>query len=673
MTITEEILQLEDELKDAELNYRLGLGSSLSDIEFDLKSKKLAKLYNGNIPTDSIIYKVGSDNIIKGFKKINHLCSMLSLDNTYSEQEFEEWFNKLNFKYKNAVSFFVQEKIDGCSLSCVYENGSLVRIVTRGDGKQGEDITSNLQCISGIPAVLAEKDQCKIPDIIEIRGEVYMTYAEFNRINEELEKQNEKLYANPRNLTAGTIKLLDSNESNKRKLNFIVHSIGFFEYKNNQYKICDLNHFQNLCHNWGFECVRTECATIDNNTSKIECLNKIKKLIAEFDKNRKLLKYPTDGAVIKIQDFDIQKELGYTNKVPKWAIAYKFEAEKAKTKIKSITLQVGRTGAITPVAELEPVELSGSIVKRATCHNIDEMISRDIRVGDNVFIEKSGEIIPYIIGPVKEDRTVNILPYVFNEKCPICGSKAIKIGDLKHWYCSNNQCPAIIQAQMEHFVSRDCMNIDGLSSAWIKNFIDAGLLKEFADLYHITKSDFMKLDRMGEKLASKLFNNIENSKFVEPWRFLHAIGVSGVGKTMAKEIMSYFNNDFNKLCTIASDKKLKIDEFLKIPNIAEKTAKDIVRFFNTNIGMINKLLNILTFDTTGYNSIGKWSGKIFVITGTHDVSRDELIQDIEREGGKVTGSVSKKTNYLLLGKDPGSKYDKALKLGIKIIKNLNEI
>ncbi len=656
----EEIKQLEEELEQYEMAYRLGMPTGVSDEEYDKKYKHLQELYGDNVDKDSILNRIIPDTV-DGFEKVNHEIKMLSLDNTYNKNELDNWINHIDNKKS---SLLVQRKIDGCSLSCVYVKGKLQRIVTRGDGITGENITSNIDCIKDIPTILSKWDDgSEIPDLIEIRGEVYMTYEEFNRINNELEKNNEKLYANPRNLTAGTIKLLNPNDAKKRQLNFIVHSIGAYkENINNVYhKINYLHDFYVFCEAWGFKVVDTEY---------IETYEKLWDIINKFDNDRKELKYPTDGAVIKVDSFSYQKELGNTSKVPKWAIAYKYEAEKAKTKIKSITLQVGRTGAITPVAELEPVELSGSVVKRATCHNIDEMIARDIRIGDNIWIEKSGEIIPYIIGPVKEDRTPDIVPFIFNKKCPICGSEAIQYPGLKHWFCSNSECPGVLQTKMEHFVSRNCLNIEDVSGAWIEKFIQSGFLKTFIDFFKLTKEQLLTLDRMGDKLADKIITNISKSSYTESWRLLHAIGIEGVGKTISKDVLKSYDNDFISLYQDCQNKETT--KLFTLNTIGPVVKNNIFNYFYQN-KEIKELLNYISFKVTQIPSFSKLSGKTICITGTHEVSRDELIQEIENLGGKVVGSVSKKTDYLLLGKDPGSKYAKAIKLGTKIITNLNEI
>ena len=654
MNKAEEIKQLEEELEQYEMAYRLGMPTGVSDEEYDKKYKHLRELYDGNIDKDSIINRIIPDTV-EGFEKVNHITKMLSLDNTYNKDELSDWLAHID---ENKSFLLIQRKIDGCSLSCVYRNGKLQRILTRGDGIIGEDITSNIGCIDGIPRNLIGETK-NIPDFIEIRGEVYMTYDEFNRINSELEKNNEKLYANPRNLTAGTIKLLNPNDAKQRKLNFIVHSIG--AYKTNFNSIACLGDFYDRCTSWGFKIVDTEF--VKNNDYLWEIINK-------YDNDRKHLNYPTDGAVIKVDRFDYQKELGNTSKVPKWAIAYKYEAEKAKTKIKSITLQVGRTGAITPVAELEPVELSGSIVKRATCHNIDEMIARDIRIGDNIWIEKSGEIIPYIIGPVKEDRTPDIVPFIFNKKCPVCGSEAIQYPGLKHWFCSNSECPGVLQTKMEHFVSRNCLNIEDVSGAWIEKFIQSGFLKTFIDFFKLTKEQLLTLDRMGDKLADKIITNISKASYTESWRLLHAIGIEGVGKTISKDVLKSYDNDFILLYKDCQNKDTT--KLFTINAGGPIIKNNIFNFFHNN-KEIEELLKYISFKANEIPTFSKLSGKTICITGTHDISRDDLIQEIENLGGKVVGSVSKKTDYLLLGKEPGSKYAKAIKLGTKIITNLNEI
>ena len=516
------IKQLEDELEEAEVEYRLGNNTKFSDKEFDLKCRELTKLYNNNIPENSILNRIVAINN-NDFEKINHLIPMLSLNNTYNESDLKKWFDNINDKYSLNTEFLIQEKVDGCSLSCVYEKGKLKYIVTRGDGFTGENILCNKFIIANIPDIIP------FDKTIDIRGEVYMEYDEFERINKSIIENNDTPYANPRNLTAGTIKLLDKNIIKNRSLKFKVHSIGFCEKNYN-----NLIEFYDDCKKWNFDVIEN---LICNN------FNNIVNSINIIENKRKQLKYPIDGAVIKINDIHTQKILGNTSKSPKWGIAYKYEAEKAKTKIKNITLQVGRTGAITPVAELEPVYLSGSLIKRATCHNIEEMILRDIRIGDNVIIEKSGEIIPYIIEPVITDRDENIKPYTFNKKCPVCNSDAIQYNGLKHWYCSNKNCPGVLQSKMEYFVSKNCMNIEDISCGLIKKLINAGYLHTYEDFYKLDKEQLLNIERIGEKLADKIIYNIKKSLYIEPWRFLCSLGISGVGKSISKNIMNVFNNN----------------------------------------------------------------------------------------------------------------------------------
>ena len=650
-SIEDQIKNLEAKLEQAEMDYCLGVNSGLSDREFDEQCVVLRKLYNNNIPEDSILNRI-TLNTTDEFKKEQHKTPMLSLSNTYNTDELLDWINKTfsKFTYEDEDNIFcVQEKIDGCSLSCVYENGILKRIVTRGDGTIGEDITCNKFIIEGIPDTIPHNTT------IDIRGEVYMEYNEFNRINDELIKNGEEPYKNPRNLTAGTIKILDKNIIKDRKLKFIVHTLGSSEIP-----YFYLDEFYCDCKLWGFNIVYTKYCNKNTVCSGVK----------NIEIRRENLPYPIDGAVIKLDSIENQKYLGNTSKSPRWGIAYKYEAEKVRTKVLNITLQVGRIGTITPVAELEPVEISGSVVKRATCHNIDEMIARDIRIGDYVWIEKSGEIIPYILGPIKEERTADVVPYVFNEKCPICGSKAIQFPGLKQWYCSNFDCPGVLQVIMEHFVSRNCMDITDVSGAWIEKFIKAGFLKEFADFFKLTKEQLLTLERMGDKLADKIISNISKATYIEPWRLLHSIGIKGIGKTIAKDVLKAYDNDFNALfndCQL--EHPIKLYTINTIGNVAKQSL--YTGLFNNN--EVKHLLEHITFKITNIPAFSKLAGKTICITGTHDISRDELIQEIENLGGKVVGSVSKKTDYLLLGKDPGSKYTKAIKLGTKIITNLNEI
>ena len=648
------IIELEQQLKQYEIDYRNGQ-PTISDFEYDMYVSELRDLYSGDIPSESILNKIISDTPIEGFEKTQHLSPMLSLSNTYNKDELTSWLKTTNSVYNTQnilYRYFVEQKIDGCSLSCVYENGKLKRIVTRGDGITGEDITCNKFIIDGIPD--------KLPDSkinIDIRGEVYMEYAEFERINKELIDKGEEPYANPRNLTAGTIKLLDRDVIKTRHLKFFAHTLG-----ENNLDIEDLTQFVDYCNQWGIKfapgyycCGRDVFESID----KIENI-------------RKDLPYPIDGAVIKHILLSKQKQLGVTSKSPKWGIAYKYEAEKAEAKVLGITLQVGRTGQITPVAELSPTQLSGSIVKRATCHNIDEMISRDIRIGDTVLIEKSGDVIPYLIKSLPEKRESSSVPYVFDEKCPVCGSKAIKYGNKKAWYCSNDCCPSKLQQRFEYFVSRNCMNIEGVSGKLIEKFISQGILKRFNDLYTITYKDIVGLEKLGETSANNIINAIQTSKNTELWRLIAAIGLPGIGKTNAK--------------AIADDCKT-VDEFIRrlqdsncamwfrgIGSIGDIISNDIAEWatVQSNIEELINLISVLNIRSVEIKS-GKLSGKKICITGTFSQPRETLIQIIEANGGKFVSSVSKKTDYLLAGEDCGSKLKKAQQLNISIIANLSDL
>lgn len=647
----ERIKELEHLITYHEQLYRDG-HPEISDFEYDLMVSELKDLYSGNIPLDSILNKIVSSTPVEKFEKVEHLTPMLSLSNTYNIDELQDWINKTTSQLQDTNIqdlYCVQEKIDGCSLSCVYENGKLMRVETRGDGVIGEDIICNKFIIENIPDLLPNNIT------IDIRGEVYMEYNEFKRINDLLIQNNEEPYANPRNLTAGTIKLLDRNVLNTRKLKFIVHTFGS---SNKQYN--KLSEFYNDCCVWGFKVVNTRYCSFNN----------IIQAVNDIDVLRKQLTYPIDGAVIKLNDIINQNTLGITSKSPKWGIAYKYEAEKAETKILNITLQVGRTGQITPVAELLPVQLSGTIVKRATCHNIDEMIARDIRVNDTVLIEKSGEIIPYIIKSLPEKRDNTSQPYIFDEKCPVCGSKAIKHGNKKSWYCSNIKCPSVLQQKFEYFVSRNCMNIEGISGKLIEKLISHNMLTKFSDLYNITYQDIIKLDKIGNVSANNIINAINTSKNCELWRVINGIGLPGIGKTNAKAIAQDCGT-IDEFRRRLSDDNCAM-RFKGIGSIGDIISQDIADSSSEYVLIVDDLMPYLQIKQQLITT-GKLSGLKICITGTFNQSRETIIQMIENAGGKYVTSVSKKTNILLAGENCGSKLKKAQQLHIPIVASVSEL
>lgn len=650
------IEELEHIIAYHEKLYRDG-NPEISDFEYDIMVSELRDLYSGNIPNDSILNKIIASTPVDKFEKTEHLTPMLSLSNTYNIDELQDWLSKTSEQLHNQYNTFcVQEKIDGCSLSCIYEHGKLKRIVTRGDGVVGEDITCNKFIIDNIPDTLTNDET------IDIRGEVYMEYNEFKRINDELIKNNDEPYANPRNLTAGTIKLLDRNIIKTRKLKFIVHTFG-----SSTTPYYFLEEFYEDCKRWGFKTVNTIYCYGDSNSNS----NSVIQAINNIDNLRKTLPYPIDGAVVKLDSIEEQNKLGNTSKSPRWGIAYKYEAEKAEAKVLNITLQVGRTGQITPVAELSPVQLSGTIVKRATCHNIDEMIARDIRINDTVLVEKSGEIIPYIIKSLPEKRDINSKPYVFDEKCPICGAKAVKHGDKKSWYCSNKHCPSVLQQKFEYFVSRNCMNIEGVSGKLIEKLISQGILNEFSDLYNITYQDIIKLEKIGETSANNILTAINKSRDCELWRVINSIGLPGIGKTNAKAIAQDCG-DVDEFLRRLKDENCAT-WFKGIGSIGDIISQDIADSANEFIAIVEQLIQVLHVQTCNTLSTGKLSGKKICITGVFEQPRDTLIQIIESAGGKYVSSISKKTDYLLAGEDCGSKLKKAQQYNIPIVHSISEL
>lgn len=653
--------ELEQKILQYEKSYRNGV-PEITDFEFDMLVNELRGLYAGIIPNDSVLNKIISDTPIDKFEKTQHKTPMLSLSNTYNKQELKDWLINVKSKFKpdETVYVCVQEKVDGCSLSCIYEKGKLKRIVTRGDGLIGEDITANKFIIDGIPDVLPNPFD-KVD--IDIRGEVYMEYSEFERINDELIKNNEEPYANPRNLAAGTIKLLDRDIVKNRHLKFIVHTISDYPLDNEIYN--GLGDYYSELKKCGFNVVSTMYTPILS-------FDTIFKEIDNFEKDRASLKYPIDGCVIKINSFTQQEFVGNTSKSPRWGIAYKYEAEKAEAKVLSITLQVGRTGQITPVAELTPTQLAGSVVKRATCHNIDEMIARDIRVGDTVLIEKSGDVIPYLIKSLPEKRDNNSQPYIFDEKCPICGSKAIKHGDKKAWYCSNISCPSILQQRFEYFVCRNCMNIEGVSGKLIEKFISHGILKEFKDLFTLEYKDIINLEKLGETSANNIINAIQTSKNTELWRVIASIGIPGIGKTNAKAIANNCKT-IDEFIRRIKDNNIAI-WFNGIGSIGDIISTDIAEYFKDE-NKLNEVLNLVSvLNIKGVaSSNGKLVGKKICITGTFDQPRETIINIIETNGGKFVSSVSKKTDYLIAGENCGSKLKKAQQYNVPIVHDITDL
>lgn len=627
----------------------------ISDKEFDDLMRELQDLekehpeyQDDNSPT----MRVGSD-LNKNFTQVAHKYPMLSLGNTYSENEVTDFYERVKKALNEEFEICCELKYDGTSISLTYEDGKLVRAVTRGDGEKGDDVTDNVKTIRTIPLVL----HGNYPKSFEIRGEILMPWVVFEELNREKEAREEPLFANPRNAASGTLKLQNSAIVASRKLD------AYLYYLLGEELPCD-GHYENLqaAASWGFK--------TSEHARKAHSLEEVFEYINYWNTERKNLPVATDGIVLKVNSLRQQKNLGFTAKSPRWAIAYKFQAERALTRLNKVTYQVGRTGAVTPVANLDPVQLSGTIVKRASLHNADIIEGLDLHIGDMVYVEKGGEIIPKITGVDKDARSMLIGEKVkFITHCPECGSKLIRFeGEAAHYCPNETACPPQIKGKIEHFISRKAMNIDGLGPETVDMFYRLGLIKDTADLYRLKTDDIKNLERMGEKSAENIVNGIAASKEVPFERVLFALGIRFVGETVAKKIAKSFM-DIEELENADLEKLKNIDE------IGEKIAQSIITYFSnpTNRELVERLksnglqLHRTEEDLSGYTD--KLAGQSIVISGvfTHH-SRDEYKEMIEKNGGKNVGSISSKTSFILAGENMGpAKLEKAQKLGVKIM------
>ena len=651
MTAKEKIDQLRAELHRHNYNYYVLNAPEISDKEFDDMMRELQDMEREQDETSPTM-RVGSD-LNKNFTQVTHKYPMLSLGNTYSEGEVSDFYDRTQKALNEDFEICAELKYDGTSISLTYENGKLIRAVTRGDGEKGDDVTDNVKTIRTIPLVLYGD----YPQLFEIRGEILMPWEVFEELNREKEAREEPLFANPRNAASGTLKLQNSAIVASRKLD------AYLYYLLGEELPCD-GHYENLqkAAQWGFK--------ISDHMKKCHSLQEVFDYIHYWDTERKNLPVATDGIVLKVNSLKQQKNLGFTAKSPRWAIAYKFQAERALTRLNKVTYQVGRTGAVTPVANLDPVQLSGTIVKRASLHNADIIEGLDLHVGDMVYVEKGGEIIPKITGVDKDARSMMVGEKVkFITHCPECGSKLIRYeGEAAHYCPNETACPPQIKGKIEHFISRKAMNIDGLGPETVDMFYRLGLIKDTADLYKLTVDDIKNLDRMGDKSAENIVKGIAQSKEVPFERALFALGIRFVGETVAKKIAKSFT-DIEELENADLERLINIDE------IGEKIAQSIISYFANplNRELIERLkIAGLQFsrkeeDLSGYTD--KLAGQSIVISGvfTHH-SRDEYKDLIEKNGGKNVGSISAKTSFILAGENMGpAKLEKAQKLGVQIM------
>lgn len=649
--------RLREELHRHNYNYYVLNAPEISDQEFDRLMYELQELEakhpeyrDANSPT----MRVGSD-INKNFRQVVHRYPMLSLANTYSEIDVKEFYDRVKKGLEGEEFELCAElKFDGTSISLVYTDGKLTQAVTRGDGVRGDDVTDNVKTIRCIPLVLPPDKG--YPREFEMRGEVLMSWTVFEELNKERELREEPLFANPRNAASGTLKLQNSAEVAQRRLDaYLYYMLGK--------QLPHDGHYENLMEAkaWGFK--------ISDKIKKCRSLSEVFDYIAYWNTERKNLPVATDGIVLKVNSTRQQQFLGYTAKSPRWAIAYKFQAERERTRLNSVTYQVGRTGAVTPVANLAPVQLAGTVVKRATLHNADVIEGLDLHLGDMVYVEKGGEIIPKIVGVDMNSRAKAGEKVRFVTYCPECGAELIRYEGEAAWYCPNDTaCPPQIKGKIEHFISRRAMNIEGIGSETVDQFFQEGLIRDIADLYDLKVSDIVSLERMGEKSADNIIKGIEASKTV-PWaRVLFAIGIRFVGETTAKVLAKSFPS-------VDELKVVTLDDLIRIDEIGEKIARSIILYFKDerNIGIIERLraagVRLKSDEEDALGASAKLVGKSVVISGVFALhSRDEYKELIERNGGKNVGSISSKTSFVLAGEQMGpSKLEKARRWNIPVI------
>ena len=661
MDIQNTILQLREELNQHNYNYYVLDKPVISDYEFDHKLKQLQDLesqYPDYFDENSPTQRVGG-TITKNFQTVVHEQRMYSLDNSYSKEELRDWEKRIQKILGDVpLEYTCELKYDGASISITYENGKLKRAVTRGDGIQGDDVTNNIKTIKSIPLKLAGN----FPEKFDVRGEIILPFSGFEKMNQELIEIGETPYSNPRNTASGSLKLQDSAEVAKRPLDCLLYFlIG------NKLPFSSQIEGLETARSWGFK-VPKEAKLARN-------LDQVFQFIDFWDEHRHKLPYETDGVVVKVNDFHLQEELGFTAKSPRWAIAYKFKSEQVATVLNSISYQVGRTGAITPVANLEPVQLAGTIVKRASLHNSDQIEKLDIRVGDTVFVEKGGEIIPKIIAVDLSKRPQNTLPTNYITHCPECHSELIRMEGEANHYCPNFYgCPPQIIGRIQHFISRKAMDIEGLGGETVALLFNNGLVQNYADLYELTIDQILPLERMAQKSAENLINGVQNSKSVSFERVLYALGIRYVGETVAKKLAKHYKN-------IDSLSEASLLDLVLVDEIGDKIAQSVIEFFDNqeNQNSINRLkeygVQLELIEKLNPNATNKLEGKTFVVSGVFSTfSRDDLKKAIEENGGKVGSSISPKTDFVVAGDNMGpAKLEKASKLNVPIISEVDFI
>ncbi|KOP37959.1 NAD-dependent DNA ligase LigA [Flavobacterium sp. WLB] len=655
MSIQETIQTLRDELNQHNYNYYVLDNATISDYDFDIKLKQLQDLENKNpefFDEDSPTQRVGGA-VTKNFKTIAHQYRMYSLDNSYSKEDLIDWENRIQRVLGNVnLQYTCELKYDGASISISYENGKLVQALTRGDGFQGDEVTNNIKTIKSIPIKL----KGDYPEKFDIRGEIILPHAGFEKMNQELIEIGETPYSNPRNTASGSLKLQDSAEVAKRPLECLLY---FVTGNNLPFK----TQYEGLesARKWGFK--------VPNEAKLVNNMQEVFDFIDYWDVHRHQLPYETDGVVIKVNSIHSQEELGYTAKSPRWAIAYKFKSEQVSTKLKSISYQVGRTGAITPVANLEPVQLAGTIVKRASLHNADQIEKLDIRINDTVFVEKGGEIIPKIIAVDLDKRPENSEITHYITHCPECQTELVRNAGEANHYCPNFYgCPPQIIGRVQHYISRKAMDIEGLGGETVALLFKNNLVHNYADLYELKVEDILHLERMAQKSAENLVKGVEKSKEIPFESVLFALGIRFVGETVAKKLAKHYKN-------IDALSQASLMDLILVDEIGERIAKSVIEFFENeeNKIIIERLksygVQFETVERINPDATEKFIGKTFVVSGVFSqFSRDDLKKTIEDNGGKVGSSISAKTDFVVAGDNMGpAKLEKANKLNIPIL------
>ncbi len=654
------IEELRDKIVYHEHRYYVLDDPEVSDAEYDLLVNELKQLEKENpelITPDSPTQRVGGKPR-EGFVKVPHSSPMLSLDNAYNEEELREWERRVHeLSGRKEIEYVCELKLDGLSMSLRYQEGRLQRAVTRGDGSTGEDVTPNVRTIRSVPLAAGTK-QAKIPGDFEVRGEVIMPAKSFERMNDEREAAGQSRFANPRNAAAGAVRVLEPNITAQRRLDFyaymfLVNGATYFDEHAKALRALTAAGFK-VNPNW------KEASSIDD----------VLKYVAQWEGKRDSLPYEIDGVVIKVNRTDLQRQLGFTGKAPRWAIAYKYAARAGMTVLKNVRFQVGRTGKLTPVAELEPVPIGGTTVKNATLHNADEIDRLGVHIGDSVKVERGGDVIPKVVEVVKHGKEEK--PIQFPTRCPVCGGHVVRAeGEADH-RCVNANCPAKLRESVLHFASRGVMNIEGLGDVLVNQLADRGMVKNVADLYSLTRDDLLKLERMGEKSAQNVIDEIENSKKLPLERVIYGLGIRFVGERTAEFLAQHFGSlDAIIEAAEQDDENAALEALQEVEEVGPRIAASIREFFlePRNRELVERLRKAgLQF--TGVKKVKgtKLAGMTFVLTGTLPTySRDEMKKLIEAAGGKVSGSVSKKTDYVVAGAEPGSKLDKARELGVKVV------